>query len=58
MLAIQTGLAFAAEVEISKIPQGQPIDFIMWPIMAAAFFAVIYFVHRSAPEERNKEEDK
>jgi hypothetical protein len=57
MLAIYE-LALAAEAEINKIPQGQPIDFIMWPIMAAAFAAVIYFVHRAAPEEGNKDEEK
>ena len=57
MLAIYE-LALVAEVEINKIPQGQPIVFIMWPIMAAAFAAVIYFVHRAAPEEGNKDEEK
>ena len=54
-------LSIAILENINRIPQGQPIDFLIWPITLAGIAALLYFVTKAAPKEeskRNSEEEK
>lgn len=48
-----------ANVDINRIPSGQGIDFLVWPLMIGAFFYIVYLTTRKNPSEKgNKEEEK
>lgn len=54
-------LPIAIIENINRIPQGQPIDFLIWPITIAGIAALLYYVTKSAPkgeEKRNSEDEK
>jgi len=45
---------------INRVPQGQPIDFLIWPITIAGIAALLYYVTKAAPKDESKRnsEDK
>ena len=54
-------LPIAIFENINRIPQGQPIDFLIWPITIAGIAALLYYVTKAAPKgeaKRNSEDEK
>lgn len=47
-----------AQVDVNRIPSGTGIDFLVWPVMVAAFFYIVYVLIRKTPEEQRNKEDK
>lgn len=52
------GLLTNAPFEPNRIPSGTGIDFLVWPLMIAAFGYIIYVLIRKTPEEKRNKEDK
>jgi hypothetical protein len=51
--------ALVTGVDINRIPSGQGIDFLVWPLMIGAFAYIVYLTTRKNPSEKgNKEEEK
>jgi hypothetical protein len=48
----------AGEIELTRVPTGQGIDFLVWPIMIAAFFYIVYVTTRKKPSDKGNKESK
>lgn len=51
-------LPIALFENINRIPQGQPIDFLIWPITIAGIAALLYYVTKAAPKDESKRNTK
>ncbi|MFZ9744714.1 MAG: hypothetical protein ACO3BY_04265 [Aquiluna sp.] len=58
LLAINKVQLLAGEIELTRVPTGQGIDFLVWPIMIAAFFYIVYVTTRKKPSDKGNKESK
>ncbi len=58
LLAINKVQLLAGEIELTRVPTGQGIDFLVWPIMIAAFFYIVYMTTRKNPSDKGNKESK
>jgi hypothetical protein len=50
---------FLSQVDVNRVPTGSGIDFLVWPIMAAAFAYIVYAATRKKPSDKgNKDQEK
>jgi hypothetical protein len=48
-----------SQVDVNRVPTGSGIDFLVWPIMAAAFAYIVYATTRKKPSDKgNKDSEK
>jgi hypothetical protein len=48
----------ASEIELIRVPTGSGIDFLVWPIMVAAFFYIVYLTTRRKPSDKGNKDTK
>lgn len=46
------------QIELTRVPSGTGIDFLVWPIMLGAFAYIVYVLVRKSPAENRNKEDK
>lgn len=58
LLAIAQAQLLAGEIELTRVPTGQGIDFLVWPVMIAAFFYIVYVTTRKKPSDKGNKDSK
>lgn len=48
----------ANEIELIRVPTGSGIDFLVWPIMIAAFFYIVYATTRKKSSDKGNKDNK
>lgn len=51
-------LSIAIFENINRIPEGQTVDFLIWPITIAGIAALLYYVTKAAPKDEDKRNSK
>ena len=46
------------EIELIRVPTGTGIDFLVWPIMIAAFFYIVYVTTRKKSSDKGNKDTK
>ena len=46
------------EIELIRVPTGSGIDFLVWPIMIAAFFYIVYVTTRKKSSDKGNKDNK
>ncbi len=46
------------EIELIRVPTGSGIDFLVWPIMIAAFFYIVYLTTKKKPSDKGNKDNK
>jgi hypothetical protein len=53
-----TALLTTAEIDVIRVPSGSGIDFLVWPVMIAAFFYIVYLTTRKNPPDKGNKDNK
>lgn len=48
----------SGQIELIRVPTGSGIDFLVWPIMIAAFFYIVYLTTRKKPSDKGNKDSK
>jgi ABC-type transporter Mla maintaining outer membrane lipid asymmetry permease subunit MlaE len=46
------------QIDVMRVPSGSGIDFLVWPIMIAAFFYIVYLTTRKEPSDKGNKDNK
>ena len=53
-----TNQLLSNEIELIRVPTGSGIDFLVWPIMIAAFFYIVYLTTKKKPSDKGNKNNK
>jgi hypothetical protein len=53
-----TNQLLSNEIELIRVPTGSGIDFLVWPIMIAAFFYIVYLTTKKKPSDKGNKDNK
>jgi hypothetical protein len=50
--------AAATNFDVNRVPTGQGIDFLIWPVMIGAFIYIVYLTTRKNPSDKGNKDKK